>query len=1229
MDEDPWDWTIDEVVNEFCKVRNTWTDSGRYTLPDPTKLEEVLRENDVDGIILLSEIGQNELKADFEIKSIGQRSKIIWSIQQLRQRSIKWRTHCHDSLNKKTALLSGGQTPYSSTGPIYSPQPSTIRDTSVPIQKPVEEAPITHNNVLVKPPVFAGTAIQTTQHNPEVNPFEGNVENYMVDGNDQSVPHKHVSLELSNVGLMKGLRRRAETLVRNDGPKKRRLILGDPIALVASSVAQPEPSDLHCLLLPSRSALSGVKPSKPAFLGSQRLTPNDIFFGTGKFSSQVNSDWDMKPVMIDESTPSDFELILHPDRSIPGRQKVVYRRLLHFFRSAGTAQEVNVNGFAAYVVSPYSSSDIAENSRSVILFTPTDTDIAVTREKASRFDEGVTIDPETVSNSSSNYAWDFLDHWRNEKTEELPTYGASEINSEWEECMKSLAAEEMAEAEKESRMNDRLLNQIQIEDVIEQEIEQYIKQWQTRKLPLRLKNAWTIWKKGKHSRQRLEFAMRSRKEAAKLTTRLEKLESSILNDEWSSEKKIRNICKTMEETVYQREEERFKASICLRTEPPPCRVTKLRTKKKIRSIHGSDEEGIALSSDSEVVDDVDDGFIDIDRDSVEQLDMTNRTTPQASEYHNIATFEHTSPRISEDVALFNLEHKSALENRNHTDTQILIELKSEIGFDAPRNSKEQIWLGTSANNFIDLTLDDDEDEEPEEPKGSLAQKDAIIRNRSPGFPSERSMVFGHDPFEDSDAKISSWDYQQLEENGDRKRLIMKLVLTMSTSNYLMLRRYVLGVTGNDIPGQVFSAADAILHEESSGKSEDVRREQLLRLYCCWLEGSADCFRHATQSGLWGFLQPHIPQVLLERVMYKTSENDARRFSDFLRQILTTHPTPILAQSSSSDRKQLGKMELSNSEEDSEREPSQNTPHKKRKRIVLESQTAKDKRDRAQNHRQVYEKRALLVLQTQSSGLTEITTDQYMVNIGKQADQDPIYLNPYIGERIQAHQLEGLQFMWREIVAASGSADDQSGCLLAHTMGLGKTMQAIALLVTIAEAASSAKKTIRRQIPRSLRKSRTLVILPAALAYNWVDEFEKWVPPGSSGLLGSIRTMRSEDKTPARLHTLESWYQSGGILIMSYDLVRLWVANNSTKISSARFSSGEHEKVLRWLLKGPNLVIADEAHFLKNIDSKIHAAVTCFKTKSRIALTGSPLNNNLKEYYAMISESPNDIGIFDT
>ncbi|KOS17465.1 Helicase ARIP4 [Escovopsis weberi] len=63
-----------------------------------------------------------------------------------------------------------------------------------------------------------------------------------------------------------------------------------------------------------------------------------------------------------------------------------------------------------------------------------------------------------------------------------------------------------------------------------------------------------------------------------------------------------------------------------------------------------------------------------------------------------------------------------------------------------------------------------------------------------------------------------------------------------------------------------------------------------------------------------------------------------------------------------------------------------------------------------------------------------------------------------------------------------------------------------------------------------------------------------------------------------------------------------------------------------LLETPSIVVADEAHTFKNATAKVHQACARFKTGSRIALTGTPLANNVDEYYSMINwVAPNFLG----
>lgn len=61
----------------------------------------------------------------------------------------------------------------------------------------------------------------------------------------------------------------------------------------------------------------------------------------------------------------------------------------------------------------------------------------------------------------------------------------------------------------------------------------------------------------------------------------------------------------------------------------------------------------------------------------------------------------------------------------------------------------------------------------------------------------------------------------------------------------------------------------------------------------------------------------------------------------------------------------------------------------------------------------------------------------IINDGKYEHQGFIHVTKEIALRIKQHQIEGVRFMWGQIVT---DEMEMQGCLLAHTMGLGKTMQ---------------------------------------------------------------------------------------------------------------------------------------------------------------------------------------------
>ena len=109
------------------------------------------------------------------------------------------------------------------------------------------------------------------------------------------------------------------------------------------------------------------------------------------------------------------------------------------------------------------------------------------------------------------------------------------------------------------------------------------------------------------------------------------------------------------------------------------------------------------------------------------------------------------------------------------------------------------------------------------------------------------------------------------------------------------------------------------------------------------------------------------------------------------------------------------------------------PHKKRKRKVEESQEAMSQQysDKIRIRQQELRRQNLA---EKFASIQADGTAQVIVN----TEEPLVHLHEQIAVRIKPHQVNGLQFMWWEII----EDNKHQGCILAHTMGLGKTMQVV-------------------------------------------------------------------------------------------------------------------------------------------------------------------------------------------
>ncbi|KAK9082988.1 hypothetical protein Scep_029459 [Stephania cephalantha] len=227
------------------------------------------------------------------------------------------------------------------------------------------------------------------------------------------------------------------------------------------------------------------------------------------------------------------------------------------------------------------------------------------------------------------------------------------------------------------------------------------------------------------------------------------------------------------------------------------------------------------------------------------------------------------------------------------------------------------------------------------------------------------------------------------------------------------------------------------------------------------------------------------------------------------------------------------------------------------------------------------------------------TTGYIVNVVREKDEDAVRIPPSISAKLKPHQISGIRFMWENIIQSVRkvkSGDKGLGCILAHTMGLGKTFQVIAFLYAS-----------MRSVDLGLKCA--LIVTPVNVLHNWRKEFMKWRPIE----MKQLRVFMLEDASSSekRLDLLTKWRRKGGVLLIGYASFR--------NLSLGKHVKDRHvaREICYALQDGPDILVCDEAHMIKNTRADTTQALKQVKCQRRIALTGSPLQNNLMEYYCMV------------
>lgn len=178
---------------------------------------------------------------------------------------------------------------------------------------------------------------------------------------------------------------------------------------------------------------------------------------------------------------------------------------------------------------------------------------------------------------------------------------------------------------------------------------------------------------------------------------------------------------------------------------------------------------------------------------------------------------------------------------------------------------------------------------------------------------------------------------------------------------------------------------------------------------------------------------------------------------------------------------------------------------------------------------------------------------------------------YVHGELRPYQVQGLNWL------VSLYENNLSG-ILADEMGLGKTLQTIAFIGYL---------RIFKKI-----NGPHIVITPKSTLDNWLREFNRWIP-GINVLIVTGDKEQRQAIIKDRILTCDF-----DVVIVSYEIVI---------IEKATFKKFDWE-----------YIIIDEAHRIKNDESLLSQIIRMFHSKNRLLITGTPLQNNLKELWALLN-----------
>ncbi|XAR72788.1 DNA helicase [Bertholletia excelsa] len=198
----------------------------------------------------------------------------------------------------------------------------------------------------------------------------------------------------------------------------------------------------------------------------------------------------------------------------------------------------------------------------------------------------------------------------------------------------------------------------------------------------------------------------------------------------------------------------------------------------------------------------------------------------------------------------------------------------------------------------------------------------------------------------------------------------------------------------------------------------------------------------------------------------------------------------------------------------------------------------------------------------------------------------IVVHPRHGKQMKPHQVEGFNFLSRNLVSKN-----PSGCIMAHAPGSGKTFMIISFV-----------QSFLARYPHA----RPLVVLPKGILGTWKKEFKRWQVEDIP--LYDFYSVKADNRSQ-QLEVLQRWVEEKSVLFLGYKQFSSIVCDNKSSKTA-----GTCQEIL---LTCPSILILDEGHTPRNENTDVLNSLRKIQTPRKVVLSGTLYQNHVKEVFNIV------------